>query len=111
MHVQHLIDGTKAAFKAGKIANNPFTTSGREVGVPTPLQLIPMEQRWEAPGASEMMAPAMRSGKTTPPMMMKLQSPVQPMMCETFYVRDDTSRTNRVNRYKTVRRKSSAINK
>lgn len=53
---QHLIDATTAAFKAGKIANNPFAQPGKAGGVaiPPPAQLT-MGQR---PGAPGMMPPS-----------------------------------------------------
>lgn len=36
---QHLIDATTAAFKAGKIANNPFAQAAKGVAIPPPAQL------------------------------------------------------------------------
>lgn len=41
---QHLIDATTAAFKAGKITNNPFAPPGKGVAIPPPPQLT-MGQR------------------------------------------------------------------
>lgn len=55
---QHLIDATTAAFKAGKIANNPFAQPGKGVAIPPPAQLT-MAQRPGAPGAPTMMPPSM----------------------------------------------------
>lgn len=46
---QHLIDATTAAFKAGKIANNPFAQAGKGVAIPPPAQLT-MGQRPAGPG-------------------------------------------------------------
>lgn len=56
---QHLIDATTAAFKAGKIANNPFAQPGKPGGVaiPPPAQLT-MGQRPGAPGGPGMMPPS-----------------------------------------------------
>jgi hypothetical protein len=54
---QHLIDATTAAFKAGKIANNPFAQPGKGVAIPPPAQLT-MGQRPGAPGAPGMMPPS-----------------------------------------------------
>lgn len=56
---QHLIDATTAAFKAGKIANNPFATPGKGVAIPPPAQLTAMGQRPGAPGTPGMMPPSM----------------------------------------------------
>ncbi|RZC41483.1 zf-U1 domain containing protein [Asbolus verrucosus] len=71
---QHLIDATTAAFKAGKIANNPFAQPGKGVAIPPPAQLT-MGQRPGAPGA-----PAMGPGGPMPPMMMGPHGPMPPMM-------------------------------
>ena len=51
---QHLIDATTAAFKAGKIANNPFAPPGKGVAIPPPAQLA-MGQR--PPGGAPGMLP------------------------------------------------------
>lgn len=66
---QHLIDATTAAFKAGKIAQNPFAAPPPKVGVsiPPPNQLGP-------PPRSGMMPPGM------PPMMMGPHGPMPPPM-------------------------------
>ncbi|CAH1099735.1 unnamed protein product [Psylliodes chrysocephalus] len=54
---QHLIDATTAAFKAGKIANNPFAQPGKGgVAIPPPAQLT-MGQRPGGPGGPGMMPP------------------------------------------------------
>lgn len=53
---QHLIDATTAAFKAGKIANNPFAPPGKGVAIPPPAQLT-MGQRPAGPGGPGMMPP------------------------------------------------------
>lgn len=53
---QHLIDATTAAFKAGKIANNPFAQPGKGVAIPPPTQLT-MGQRPGGPGGPGMMPP------------------------------------------------------
>lgn len=53
---QHLIDATTAAFKAGKIANNPFAQAGKGVAIPPPAQLT-MGQR---PGGPGMLPPGKR---------------------------------------------------
>lgn len=52
---QHLIDATTAAFKAGKIANNPFAAPGKGVAIPPPAQLL--GQRPGGPGGPNMMPP------------------------------------------------------
>lgn len=44
-----MIDATTAAFKAGKIANNPFAQAGKGVAIPPPAQLT-MGQRPAGPG-------------------------------------------------------------
>lgn len=66
---QHLIDATTAAFKAGKIAQNPFAAPPPKVGVaiPPPNQLGP-------PPRPGMMPPGM------PPMMMGPHGPMPPQM-------------------------------
>ncbi|XP_031358052.1 U1 small nuclear ribonucleoprotein C-like isoform X4 [Photinus pyralis] len=69
---QHLIDATTAAFKAGKIANNPFATAGKGVAIPPPAALT-MAQRPPGPGAPGMLPPV-------PPMMMGPHGPMPPMM-------------------------------
>ncbi|EEZ98096.1 U1 small nuclear ribonucleoprotein C [Tribolium castaneum] len=76
---QHLIDATTAAFKAGKIANNPFAQPGKGVAIPPPAQLTAMGQRPGAPGAP-MMPPTMGPGGPMPPMMMGPHGPMPPMM-------------------------------
>ncbi|GJQ84281.1 hypothetical protein Trydic_g5222 [Trypoxylus dichotomus] len=76
---QHLIDATTAAFKAGKIANNPFAPPGKGVAIPPPAQLT-MGQRPAGPGAPGMMPPGMPPGGPMPPMMMGPHGPVPPMM-------------------------------
>lgn len=53
---QHLIDATTAAFKAGKIANNPFAIPGKGVAIPPPTA-IAMGQRPPVPGTPGMMPP------------------------------------------------------
>ncbi|KAF2882241.1 hypothetical protein ILUMI_23934 [Ignelater luminosus] len=72
---QHLIDATTAAFKAGKIANNPFAQAGKGVAIPPPAQLT-MGQRPAGPGAPGMLPP----GGPVPPMMMGPHGPMPPMM-------------------------------
>ncbi|KAB0790618.1 hypothetical protein PPYR_05287 [Photinus pyralis] len=72
---QHLIDATTAAFKAGKIANNPFATAGKGVAIPPPAALT-MAQRPPGPGAPGMLPP----GAAVPPMMMGPHGPMPPMM-------------------------------
>lgn len=53
---QNLIDATTAAFKAGKIANNPFAGPAKGgVAIPPPAQLL--GQRPGAPQAPGMMPP------------------------------------------------------
>ncbi|CAH0549550.1 unnamed protein product [Brassicogethes aeneus] len=73
---QHLIDATTAAFKAGRIANNPFAQPGKGVAIPPPAQLAAMGQR---PGGPGMMPPNMGPGPM-PPMMMGPHGPMPPMM-------------------------------
>lgn len=58
---QHLIDATTAAFKAGKIAQNPFTTGPPKPNVAIPPPNLGMPAR---PG----MMPGMPAGG--PPLMM-----------------------------------------
>lgn len=72
---QHLIDATTAAFKAGKIANNPFAQVGKGVAIPPPAQLT-MGQRPPGPGAPGMLPP----GAPVPQMMMGPHGPMPPMM-------------------------------
>lgn len=76
---QHLIDATTAAFKAGKIANNPFAQPGKGVAIPPPPQLT-MGQR--PPGGPGMMPGpgGMGPGGPMPPMMMGPHGPMPPMM-------------------------------
>lgn len=51
---QNLIDATTAAFKAGKIANNPFAQAGKGgVAIPPPAQMA-MGQRPGGPGGPGM---------------------------------------------------------
>ena len=38
---QHLIDATTAAFKAGKIASNPFAAPAAGAAIPPPASLVP----------------------------------------------------------------------
>ncbi|KAL1509388.1 hypothetical protein ABEB36_004140 [Hypothenemus hampei] len=76
---QHLIDATTAAFKAGKIASNPFAAPGKGgVAIPPPAQL--MAQRPGAPQAPGMMPPTMGPGGPMPPMVMGPHGPMPPMM-------------------------------
>ncbi|XP_018318477.1 U1 small nuclear ribonucleoprotein C [Agrilus planipennis] len=70
---QHLIDATTAAFKAGKIANNPFAQAGKGVAIPPPAQLVGQRPPGAAPG---MMPP----GGPVPPMMMGPHGPMPHMM-------------------------------
>ncbi|ENN74919.1 U1 small nuclear ribonucleoprotein C [Dendroctonus ponderosae] len=77
---QNLIDATTAAFKAGKIANNPFAGPAKGgVAIPPPAQLL--GQRPGAPQAPGMMPPgAMGPGGPMPPMVMGPHGPMPPMM-------------------------------
>lgn len=67
---QHLIDATTAAFKAGKIAQNPFAAPPPKVGVAIP----PPNQLGGPPPRPGMMPPGM------PPMMMGPHGPMPPPM-------------------------------
>lgn len=67
---QHLIDATTAAFKAGKIAQNPFAAPPPKVGVAIP----PPNQLGPPPRPGMMMPPGM------PPMMMGHHGPLPPPM-------------------------------
>lgn len=62
---QHLIDATTAAFKAGKIAQNPFAAPPPKVGAAIP----PPNQMGGPPPRPGMMPPGMPPGGM-PPMMM-----------------------------------------
>ncbi|XP_055849745.1 U1 small nuclear ribonucleoprotein C [Episyrphus balteatus] len=67
---QHLIDATTAAFKAGKISQNPFATAPPKPGgvaIPPPTNIGP-------PPRPGMMPPGM------PPMMMGAHGPIPPPM-------------------------------
>ncbi|XP_044743101.1 U1 small nuclear ribonucleoprotein C [Chrysoperla carnea] len=80
---QHLIDATTAAFKAGKIANNPFAAvppGAKGVAIPPPNQMAAMGQR--PPGPQGMMPPPGMAppGGPMPPMMMGPHGPMPPMM-------------------------------
>ncbi|XP_066153066.1 U1 small nuclear ribonucleoprotein C [Euwallacea fornicatus] len=75
---QHLIDATTAAFKAGKIASNPFATPGKGVAIPPPTQLL--AQRPGGPPGPGMMPPTMGPGGPMPPMVMGPHGPMPPMM-------------------------------
>lgn len=79
---QHLIDATTAAYKAGKIANNPFAAAAKGVAIPPPAQLQMGGQR--PPGgqgpAGMMPPPGMGPGGPLPPMMMGPHGPMPPMM-------------------------------
>lgn len=77
---QHLIDATTAAFKAGKIANNPFAAAAKGVAIPPPAQLQ-MGGRGAQQGPPGMMGPpGMGPGGPMPPMMMGPHGPMPPMM-------------------------------
>lgn len=76
---QHLIDATTAAFKAGKIANNPFAQPGKGgVAIPPPAQL--MGQRPGGPQGPGMMPPGAMGPGGMPPMVMGPHGPMPPMM-------------------------------
>lgn len=68
---QHLIDATTAAFKAGKIAQNPFAAPPPKVGG---VAIPPPNQLGGPPPRQGMMPPGM------PPMMMGPHGPMPPMM-------------------------------
>lgn len=75
---QHLIDATTAAFKAGKIAQNPFAAPPPKVGgvaIPPPSQLGGPPPR----GGGGMM-PSGMPPSGLPPMMMGPHGPMPPMM-------------------------------
>ncbi|KAJ8683188.1 hypothetical protein QAD02_018980 [Eretmocerus hayati] len=68
---QHLIDATTAAFKAGKIASNPFAQN-KGVAIPPPTSLVPPRPGVPPPGPGMMPPPGMHPGPGMPggPMMM-----------------------------------------
>lgn len=70
---QHLIDATTAAFKAGKIAPNPFAAPPPKLGVniPPPNQLGPPRPGMMPSGMPPVMIPAMM-----PPGMMGMRPPI-----------------------------------
>lgn len=70
---QQLIDATTAAFKAGKIASNPFAAN-KGVAIPPPPNLAPMPGPGVPQGPPMMPPPGMHP---RPPMMM---GPMPPMM-------------------------------
>lgn len=71
---QHLIDATTAAFKAGKIAQNPFAPTPKGgVAIPPPNTLGP-------PPRPGMMPQGMPPGSQMPPMMMGPHGPMPPPM-------------------------------
>ncbi|KOB74175.1 U1 small nuclear ribonucleoprotein C [Operophtera brumata] len=82
---QHLIDATTAAFKAGKIAQNPFGTKGAAIPPPWDPSLMgpggprpPVSQQGGPPGM--LPPPNMGPGGPMPPMMMGPHGPMPPMM-------------------------------
>lgn len=82
---QHLIDATTAAFKAGKIAQNPFGSKGAAIPPPwDPSVMGPGGPRppGQQPGGPPGMLPPpnMGPGGPMPPMMMGPHGPMPPMM-------------------------------
>lgn len=77
---QHLIDATTAAFKAGKIANNPFAQAAKGVAIPPPAQLQMGQRPPGAQGPPGMIPPPGIPGGPMPPMMMGPHGPMPPMM-------------------------------
>lgn len=83
---QHLIDATTAAFKAGKIAQNPFGNKGTAIPPPwDPTVMGPGGPRppVAAPGGPPGMIPPPTmgpGGPMAPPMMMGPHGPMPPMM-------------------------------
>lgn len=78
---QHLIDATTAAFKAGKIASNPFANpKGTAIPPPNMPQMgVPPRPHGPQPGPGPMMGPpGMHPGMG--PMMMGPHGPMPPMM-------------------------------
>lgn len=78
---QHLIDATTAAFKAGKIASNPFANAkgpamGTAIPPPNMPQMSVPPRPPQPPGP--MMGPGMHPGMG--PMMMGPHGPMPPMM-------------------------------
>uniref|UniRef100_A0A1A9ZXN0 U1 small nuclear ribonucleoprotein C n=1 Tax=Glossina pallidipes TaxID=7398 RepID=A0A1A9ZXN0_GLOPL len=86
---QHLIDATTAAFKAGKITQNPFTSGVPPkpgVAIPPPNMAAPPRPGIIPPGLSGPgMPPMMMPGAMPPPMMSMrppppIMGPMGPMM-------------------------------
>lgn len=79
---QHLIDATTAAFKAGKIASNPFA-AGKGAAIPPPPSLAP-RPGMPPPGPPGLMPPGMHhpGPHMGPggPMMMGPHGPIPSMM-------------------------------
>lgn len=73
---QHLIDATTAAFKAGKIAQNPFAAPPPKVGAAIP----PPNQMGGVGGPPPQQRQQMGMPPGMPPMMMGPHGPMAPMM-------------------------------
>lgn len=77
---QHLIDATTAAFKAGKIANNPFAAvapGGKGIAIPPPGQMAQAMGQGRPQGQPMLPPPGMPPGQM-PPMMMGPHGPMNP---------------------------------